>query len=256
MGCAGSKKDPSDVLISQAVTDEPPLMRDARVNAGYLELQTRTIKGSTLTSAVGEAPRKPPTIIAFDKVGGTEQLVQVAQDAWDVPPRDAMLTLFDASESPAAVLIDFSFANRQDDEGAVLYARDAPDLSNGKGVFDLVTDAMGQVIFTAPTSKTTAAGVVMHAVCRVKMLNVERRGPFGIFFLGADGTFSQRPDMHFNDDDPFFQCVKNNKGEVVAYRTVAAKEYYVAAGVDATHVIALTAMQDLFKVRPTKAQAR
>ena len=112
-----------------------------------------------------------------------------------------------------------------------------------------VTDAMGQVIFTAPTSKTTAAGVVMHAVCRVKMLNVERRGPFGMFFLGADGTFSQRPDMHFNDDDPFFQCVKNSKGEVVAYRTVAAKEYYVAAGVDATHVIALTAMQDLLKVR-------
>ena len=225
-------------------------MRDATVSSGYLELHTRTVKGSSLTSAVGAPPRERPAITAFDKVGGAEQLVQVAQDYSSSPPRDAMITLFDASEKPAAVLIDFDLGCA-DDHGAVLYARDAPDLSNGKGVLDLITDEMGQVIYTAPTSQTTADGVVMHAVCSIRMLSVGRlitsrwgvhRTAIGMFFLGADGSFNQSAAMHFNDDDPFFQCVKNNKGEVVAYRTVTAKEYYVAAGVDATHVIALTAM--------------
>ena len=73
--------------------------------------------------------------------------------------------------------------------------------------------------------------------------------------ITMDGTFDQRHDLVFDDGDISFQCVYNRKHEVVAYRTVGAK-YYIAAGVDATHVIALTAMQDLFKLRPTKAQAR
>ena len=263
MGCAGSKKDPSAVLVSQPITDDqPPLMRDACVKAGYLELQTRAVKGSILTSAVGERPQQTPTVTAFDKVGSTEQLIQVAQDVWSCPPRDAMITLFDASEQPAAVLTDLSYGSRQDARGAVLYARDAPDLSNGNDTFALITDMNGVVIFTVPASKTTADGVVMHAVCRVRrgrrltFGEPEPTSPFGMFFLGADGTFNERADLYFDDGDVFCQCVKNNKGEVVAYRTVAAKEYYVAAGVDATHVIALTATQDLFKTRPTKAQAR
>ena len=253
MGCAGSKKDPSAVLISQPSTDQLPLMRDVRVNDNYLELQARTVKGSTLTSAVGAPPLKPPKITAFDKVGGAEQLVQVAQDAWSCPPRDAMITFFDASEKPAAVLIDFSFASRQDANGAVLYARDAPDLSNGKSVFDLVTDTIGQVFCTAPVSKTTADGVVMHAVCRIRSRSIPFGMNFGMYFLGADGTFDPSPDLVFDDSDLFFQCVFNRKHEVVAYRTGVGAKYYIAAGVDATHVIALTAMQDLFKLRPTKS---
>ena len=36
-----------------------------------------------------------------------------------------------------------------------------------------------------------------------------------------------------------------SNGEVVAYRTVTGKQYYVAAGVDAVPVIALAAMADL-----------
>ena len=37
----------------------------------------------------------------------------------------------------------------------------------------------------------------------------------------------------------FGRSVKNSKGEVVAYRTVSGKQYFVAAGVNALLVLAL-----------------
>merc|ERR1712167_172493 len=134
--------------------------------------------------------------------------------------------------------------------GAVLYARDAPDMSNGKGSLETSTDSQGQVISRAPASKNVD-GVLMRAVGRIKMIwEGGRAGEgselgYGLFLLGADGEFRSKMDLFFEHGDVFFQCVKNQRGEVVAYRTLNGKQYYVAAGVDAVPVIALTAVAEL-----------
>ena len=268
MGCATSTPtDPTSVLIAQLsdLGESQPLVEGARVTSDFLELQTRAVKGSTLTSAIGEQRSKAPTVTAFEKVGdGAKPLLQVASDV-PSPSKDATVTLFDAKEKAVAV---FSCkANMYDAEhtGAVLYARDAPDLSNGKSVLDSVTDSMGQVFSTVPAA-VDANGVCMRAVGRIRMLFATgRQGRrtedeeialgYGWFLLGADGTFQSAADLFFDQRDLFFQNVKNGKREVVAYRTVTGSQYYVAAGVDAVPVIALTAMADLAKRFATGAQA-
>ena len=254
MGCAGSKPDPNELLCFQQISDQLPLISNARVSAGFLELQTRAVKGSMLTSAFGAKPQKAPTVIAFDKVEG-DQMIQTAMDVWSCPPRDAMATFFDASETAAAVLVDYGFEFGKDENGAILYARDAPDLSNGKTAIDILKDINGLVMFRVPASKTTVDGVVMHAVCRIKLAGIHTfQARYEAYFLGADGTINSTTDMIFDETDVFCGKVKNGKGETVAYRTIAGKQYFVAAGVDAVLVLALTAMADLGKKRSTRGQ--
>lgn len=133
----------------------------------------------------------------------------------------------------------------------MLYARDAPDMSNGKGLLELGTDSQGQVCFSRAPASKNANGVLMRAVGHIKMIweghcaGEGRELGYGLFLLGADGAFSDKVHMFFDHHDVFFQCVKNQKGEVVAYRTLNGKQYYVAAGVDAVLVIALAAVAEL-----------
>ena len=143
--------------------------------------------------------------------------------------------------------------NAKGSPGAVLYARDAPDLSNGKSTLEISTDSMGQVFAKGPFSNEVD-GVSMHAVGRIKMIHAAGgRGwipndlelGYGFFFLGADGTFHEKADLFFDQTDVFFQHVRNGNGDTVAYRTVDGKQYYVAAGVDVVLIIALTAMAEL-----------
>lgn len=237
MGCAGSTpKDPSSVLVAlSGVGDLPPLAQNVRATSGFLELQTRAVKGSTLARKV----------TAFEVVGGsTRPLLQAARG-------DDTFTVFDQSEKPA-VLVQRQRGGFYGGPGAVLYARDAPDMSNGKGLLETSTEEQSCPWGNsrAPASKN-ANGVLMRAVGQIKMIwEGHRAGEgrelgYGLFLLGADGAFSNKVDLFFDHHDVFFQCVKNQKGEVVAYRTLNGKQYYVAAGVDAVLVIALAAVAEL-----------
>jgi len=238
MGCAGSTpKDPSSVLVAQLSDygDLPPLAQGVRATSGFLELQTRAVKGSTLARKV----------TAFEVVGrSTRPLLQAARG-------DDTFTVFDQSEKPA-VLVQRQRGGFYGGPGAVLYARDAPDMSNGKGLLETSTEEQtcpwGNS--RAPASKN-ANGVLMRAVGHIKIIwEGHRAGEghelgYGLFLLGADGAFNHNVDLFFDHHDVFFQCVKNQKGEVVAYRTLNGKQYYVAAGVDAVLVIALAAVAEL-----------
>jgi hypothetical protein len=248
MGCAGSTpKDPSSVLVAQlSDLDSPPLAQGARATTSFLELQTKAVKGSTLSPATGGKPLKAPSVTAFEKVGGgARPLLQALTDIPWTSTSDATFTLFDESESAVAVYsCNGSRVALDNGPGAVLYARDAPDMSNGKSVLETSADSQGQVFSTAPASKEVANGVLMRAVGRLKMIHKVAGGGdyllgYGLCLLGADGAFHSKADLFYDQNDVFFQHVKNQRGEVVAYRTVTGKQYYVAAGVDAVPVIAL-----------------
>merc|ERR1712167_498910 len=160
---------------------------------------------------MGEKPSTHPTVTAFDVVGGAEPLLLKVADTVSSSPHRTV-TLFDASEKPAAAYK--CKALRHDDGGAVLYARDAPDLSNGKKSVDTEYDMLGQAICPVPTS-TDVNGVLMRAVGCIKMIrtaSASRVGlggepssdgsidlGYGLFFLGADGTFNTKAGLFFDE---------------------------------------------------------
>jgi hypothetical protein len=253
MGCCGSKSP--DILVSQSpdVLLSQVAIEIDRTN--YLELDETA--GSGMETMVvkafsGEKVKSPPSVKTYSTTlppscgSGYRVVAHVVADTCNFPDRNAVVTIFDSSSKPAAVLaIDAEDLKNRLSYGA-LYARDAPGPTSGT----LNTlDKSGQKMRSVPASKTMTNGVVMPII---GMMMCDERNDAVAFCRQEGNTFKAdaQPELFIRSD----QTVFNAKGEVVAYRDIGQKKVFVAAGVDAVFALALVAANDVGKPLELKTE--
>ena len=246
MGCC--KSIPIE-LVGQPMPDSPPLVDNARCRNGQLELNpreaTKSDKLATTLSTHSSASGSKVTTQIYECDGRV--IAQVTSDYDSFPSRDPVITIFDSAGKTAVAIIGSAIHYTKTGRGKpVMYAKNAPDLSNGASHL-LVNGIPGLGTEKVDATKTTADGTVLHATGQIRPVG-QGGNDVGFFPLLPNGTFADVESeallvLHSSTDG----AVVNARGEMVASLVQPVKkQVVVAAGVDVALVLALVAYYKLW----------
>ena len=188
MGC-GPSRDPATFLVRHSVdVPQEAIVPEAIAEHGYLELHETTVKDSGLKTALAgvEPPPSMPTVRRYATPDGVV-LLQVVIDTFGYPSRDPIVTFFDASGTPVAMLTGSTINFKQAGDGrCVLYTRVAHDSSR----YGFVTDS-GSSCPKVEGSKTVensdGSFQVLHAAGLIRRRFTGDASPYGFQDAGVMG---------------------------------------------------------------------
>ena len=231
--------DPNTCIVAQPTPERP--VGFVVGNRPFAEV--KITRGQTMM----HGPVAAPILDTFENAGGGLMMMQT-RNGWGRNDGTPSEVTFVGNDGSLVALLTGSVKNYRNGGGrGILYVRDPPEGESGEG--GIMKDGNDMHTKIKKVKKTEYLEETLHAAFLIRPKysgDGAFRNGLGVYPM-VNGAFAETgPIMVFkNPEGSSYVEVRNAKGEIIALGGVLRKDVKIAAGVDMTLILALTAEWEL-----------